>query len=413
MAGRPPTPIGLIGRISTKDISPDGADTPVWAAECRIRDADGVSRRVRARGRSRSAAETALKKAVAQRQQDAGVTLTGATKLRVAAEQWLAQCRERVDADNMAPRTLDKYESVWRLHLAGPLGELRLREATTARCEGWQVALRRRVSAEETRSARAVLSGILGYAARMDAIATNPVRDLSRIPGQRTRQPRQMTVDEIGRWLEWLDTHASEDPAAAKKRKTVPRPRTAEDTATLIAARALGDITRLQLATGARIGEVMAVGWDEVDLQAGTVDLCWHMVRVKGEGLQRMSGRKRGAGLALELPSWAVEMLMRRRVDSAGGTPVFPDELGNWRDHNQVMRWLRWERDAAGFPWLTSRVYRQTVITYLDSAGLPTREIADQAGHAAIAQTQQYMQRRASNTRAAEALEQILGGPAR
>src|SRR5207253_2731237 len=114
---------------------------------------DGVSRRVRARGKSRSAAETALKQRVAQRQHAAGGTaLTGASRLREAAQRWLQQCRELVDADDLAPRTLEKYESVWRLRVAPGLGQLRLREATTARCEAWQVALRRQVSAEETRS---------------------------------------------------------------------------------------------------------------------------------------------------------------------------------------------------------------------------------------------------------------------
>jgi integrase len=41
----------------------------------------------------------------------------------------------------------------------------------------------------------------------------------------------------------------------------------------------LADLTLLMLATGCRIGEALAVGWDE-DLNAGTVDVRWHLVRV-------------------------------------------------------------------------------------------------------------------------------------
>jgi hypothetical protein len=44
----------------------------------------------------------------------------------------------------------------------------------------------------------------------------------------------------------------------------------------------------------------------------------------------------------------------------------------------------------------------------LGEAGLSTREVANQVGHARIGQTQDYMARRIASERAAEA----LGGPA-
>jgi integrase len=213
-----------------------------------------------------------------------------------------------------------------------------------------------------------------------------------------------MTPQERAAWLAWLDTHVADDPTRPRK----VAPRTAEQTADLIASRALGDITRVMLATGARVGEVMALGWDDVDLEAGTVHLRHHLVRVKGEGLRRAPGTKRGDGRMLRLPSWAIDVLMRRRVSSEGATPVFPDELGGWRDPNQVMRWIRWSRDEAGFGWLTSHVFRQTVITILDEAGLSTRTVADQVGHAQISQTQSYMARRVASDAAAAALEDLL-----
>ncbi|MEN3302543.1 MAG: hypothetical protein V7633_4601, partial [Pseudonocardia sp.] len=92
---------------------------------------------------------------------------------------------------------------------------------------------------------------------------------------------------------------------------------------------------------------------------------------------------------------------------SEGATPVFPDTNGGWRDPNLVMRWLRWSRDEAGFGWVTSHVFRQTVITVLDEAGLSTREVADQAGHSPIGQTQDYMARGIASERAAEVLEDL------
>ena len=400
MAGRPPTPIGQHGKISTQQLGPK-----LWEARCRVRDPDGVSRRVKARGQSRSGAENALKRALAARRHNAGSQLTGASKVAAAGELWLEQLQAMVAAGDRAPRTFETYMSAWRLHVDPGLGEVRLREATTAACEAWLVALRKRVGPSMCRTARAVLSGVLGYAARMDAIPANPVRDLSPIPGAggRSRKPRALTREERAAWLEWMDTHVAHDPKRPR------RPELARDRESVIASRALGDVTRLMLATGCRIGEAMALSWDEVDLDAGTVTIAWHLVRVKGEGIVRMEGAKSEAGnRVLRLPRWAVDMLMRRRVDPLSGYPVFPDVLGGWRDPNLVMRWLRWSRDEAGFGWVTSHNFRMTVISVLDEAGLVTREVADQVGHARITQTQSYMERRVASDRAAQALEDLL-----
>jgi integrase len=254
-------------------------------------------------------------------------------------------------------------------------------------------------------TARAVLSGVLGYAARMDAIPANPVRDLSPIAGagSRVRKPRAMTADERERWLAWLDAHVAHDPKLPR------RPELHRHAPDVIASRALGDVTRLMLGTGCRIGEAMALSWDEVNLDEGTVAIRWHLVRVRGRGLVRLEGAKSDAGdRVLRLPAKALDMLVRRRVDPRSAYPVFPDELGGWRDPNLVARWLRWSRQEAGFEWLTSHAFRQTVISVLDDAGLSTREVADQAGHARITQTQDYMQRRVASERAAEVLNRLL-----
>jgi integrase len=118
------------------------------------------------------------------------------------------------------------------------------------------------------------------------------------------------------------------------------------------------------LATGLRIGEALAVTWSDVDLDAGTVEVDWKLQRIKGEGLRRV-----------------------QRLTS--------------RD-------LREARDAAGFGWVTSHVFRKTCATILDEAGLSARDVADQLGHAMPSMTQDvYMGRKIANLRAAAALEAL------
>lgn len=402
MAGRSPLPIGTYGRITTRLVS---GSPPVHEATTYYRDPDGVTRRVKARGTSRTAAELQLKGRIAQRRHNAGTQLTAASKVSDAAEAWLRTIRAQVEAGDKAPGTLANYQSVWRLHVAPALGSVRLREATAARCEAWMLKLRENVGPALCVTARAVLSAILGYAARMDAITTNPVRDISPIAGAgcRKRKPRALTAEQRRELLDWLDNNVAHDPRKARQ------PNLWHNKDEVIASRALGDIARFQLATGARIGEVMGLSWDEVDFEAGTVAISWHVVHVTRQGVVRRSGTKTKTGdRVLALPSWALSMLLDRRVNSGGAYPVFPSETGQWRDPGQILRWMRWSCAEAGIEWAGSHVFRQTVITELDKAGMTTRVIADVAGHAKLTQTQSYMARNVVGAGAAEALENII-----
>ena len=83
MAGRPPLRIGQHGKISRRYIG-DG----VWEAQCRYRDTDGVTRRVRRVGppdeydRRGKLAEDALIEALSQRRPPSGATQRSASTLR-------------------------------------------------------------------------------------------------------------------------------------------------------------------------------------------------------------------------------------------------------------------------------------------------------------------------------------------
>lgn len=379
--GRQPLPIGAHGNIKTTPIGPK-----LWLARCRYRDPDGVTRQVKRTGRSKSAAENELRKALTERKRTAGATITGDSRLADAATKWFAQRRAEVDGGDLAPTTLAVYESAWTLYVQPALGQVRLREFTVALCEDWIVNLRRRKGPSATKSARTVLSGILGYAARLGAIHANPVRDLSRIPGGKKQPVRALTAEERRQWLEAMEA----DEKAA--RWDIP------------------DLTRFMLATGCRVGEALAVSWDEVDFDQATVNIRFRLVPVKGEGIRRVKGAKSVAGeRVLQLPRWCVDMLMRRRIDPMSGYPVFPDGLGGWRWPTNVLKVLRQARDDAGFSWVTSHVFRKTTLTVLDEAGLSARVIADQAGHSDPSMTQRaYMGRKIASEQAAQALEDLL-----
>jgi integrase len=76
------------------------------------------------------------------------------------------------------------------------------------------------------------------------------------------------------------------------------------------------------------------------------------------------------------------------------------------RDPSNTQADLRRVFADAGYPWVTSHVYRKTVATLMDAAGLTARQAADQLGHAKVSMTQDnYFGRMNGPTGAAGVLE--------
>ena len=142
----------------------------------------------------------------------------------------------------------------------------------------------------------------MGLAVRRGAVAVNPVREVENIGSQSVRAPRALTTSERIALVEQLRA----DEAARR--------------------RDLPDLVFFLLATGARIGEALAVVWSDVDLEGGTVSITSTLIRVKGEGLLRKPTKTRTGERVLGLPLSAVAVLRRRFMTGARlDQPVFPD----------------------------------------------------------------------------------------
>ena len=379
---RPPLPIGSHGKIK---VWQEGS---TFVARAKFRDSDGLVRPVKRNGKSRAAAERALKAALAERRAPiAGAGVTPDTRLSKVAELWFVELEGAVDDGHRSPGTLGVYRSIYRCHVEPRLGALRVCEATTPVVDRAISAIKQK-SPSRARTAKVVASQIMGYAARQGAVTVNPVREVGRIDDRPKQPPRALSEQEREQWLAAVDAHH--------------RARLWD----------LPDLTRIMLATGCRIGEALAIGWSEVDLDAGTVDVCWHLVRRTGVGLLRLSSTKSGkkGERVVPLSSWAVEMLRRRRsLIGQSVEAVFPDSIGGWRDPSNVRRVWRQVRDDAEMHGLVSHTLRKTVASYLDDNEVSTRKISDQLGHSKVSMTQdRYLGRRLTDRQTADVLEGIV-----
>ncbi|MFC5996896.1 tyrosine-type recombinase/integrase [Pseudonocardia hispaniensis] len=357
-----------------------------WLAVTWVRDADGRRRQVKRVGTSKQDALTSLQHALDTRPGFGGSDLSGDSPLREVAARWMADIDAQVAAGDRAPNTARVYRGVVRRHVTPALGELRAREATVTRLDGFLQLIRAHHGVALTKTVRTVLNGILGYAVRHGLIPTNPMRDVGRIKGDAKKPARALTDVERERWLAAMDA----DEIAVRHD--------------------LPDLTRIMLATGCRIGEVLALDWAAINFDDKTVAVDWTVVRLeRGGGLVRTATKTAAGRRTLHLPGWAVDVLAARRNRGRGSGPVFPNRDGGWRDPSNTSRSLRQARARGGFGWVTSHVFRKTVASVLHDSGLTGREIADQLGHANLRTLEHYIGRRAVGEAAALALEASFG----
>ncbi len=373
--GRPPLDLGTHGAIRLyPHPHPDGSQ---WRATTKFRGHDGVTRPISRIGKSKAAAERALKAAIARHQPAGHGALTGATRFADAAQVWLDEI-----ARLRRGTTHDTYRRYLQHRVLPALGALQLREITVPVVHRYLRALEVELKPNTVRGCRKVVSGVLGLAVQHGALPTNPVRDAGRIEGSPS-VARALTRAERVEFFARIDA----DPAARE--------------------RDLPDLFRYLLGTGVRIGEALGLQWGRVDLDERVVVHGATLVPVSGKGLVLNRPKSDAGWRVVPLPDFVAMMLHARRpADADPAAPVFPNTLGRWRDPAGTQTAIRAARKKAGFEWLTSHVFRKTAITIMDEQRLTPREIGGHVGHARPSITQDtYMDRRLTGRATADALE--------
>ena len=289
--GRPPTSLGTWGTIRTTRVR-EG----VYRARTRIRDKDGVTREVTATGTTIAATERALREKLVDRATPTQQAITADTTIATLAALWLTFLR---DEGRIEATTINEYERVLNKVVIPELGGLRLREVTTSRLDLFLVRLRA-TSASRQRKTKVVMGAMLGMAVRHDALTVNPVHQTSRIHRERA-ETRSLTLEDLTTVREALRAWT------AKQR---PGPKASSD---------MADIIDLMLATGARIGEILAARWVDVALDA-TRPNPHHQRHHQDRAGQRhipqaepQVGRQREDGLNRTSPSQCSNAVLRQR----------------------------------------------------------------------------------------------------
>jgi integrase len=331
------------------------------------RGPDGKRQRRSYYGRTRKEVADKLKVALVA-QKEGRLPSTGTATLGKYLQAWL---RTREASGRIRPSTLLFYRQKIEHDVIPALGTVRLDRLTRLDVDRLLSALRSRgLSARSVAHVRSILRGALAPAVRDGLLHRNVAAD---------SEPPALSAA--------ADTKRGLDP---------------NESARLIAVAEqdrLGGLVILTLATGLRMGEVLGLRWQDVDLDAGIIQVR-HAVQRQHGTLVLVEPKTERSRRIVKVPTVALDALKRQRTiwlkDQllAGGTwagsiatdpgpddHAFTSRIGGMLSPDSARHGFERMLRNAGLPHMRFHDLRHSAATLLLVAGVPVRTVADVLGH--------------------------------
>jgi integrase len=330
----------------------------LYMARYTVQTATGAKRKA-LYGKTRQEVSEKLSKALADR--DGGLTFD-AENLAVSGylDRWL---RDSVKG-SVRERTYKSYEQQVRRYLKPYLGRIKLRKLSPMHVQGMYRQMQDRgLSARTVQYSHAVLHRALKQARRWGIVGRNVTEDVD-TPQVKREEIQPLNPDQTRALLKAAEGNRLE--------------------ALYIVA----------VHTGMRPGEMLALKWDDVNLDSGILQV--NRALTGGEFTAPKTARSRRW---IKLTASGVKALrvhrkrqLEERMQRAGFWQdynlVFPSSVGTPLSHRNVVRSFKAVLNRAGLP-KTVRLYdlRHTCATLLLSRNVHPKYVQELLGHASIALT--------------------------
>ncbi|BBF93426.1 site-specific integrase [Blastochloris tepida] len=293
------------------------------------------------------------------------------------------------------PRTVELYDSYFRLHVIPTLGTRKARDVTHA-----DVArLHRKLGAEKPVTANRVvmlLSGLFTWAGKAGEVEHdfNPARGIEKF--RETAKERFLSTEELAALGAALAEAEGEGIPWGDSKPTAKHGRKEENRRSVFGPHAVAAI-RLLLLTGARLREVLHLRWEHVDTERGLLLLP-----------DSKTGKKT---IVLGAPALAVLDALPRL-----GAYVVPGSNPDRPRHDLHKVWAAVCR-RAGLEGVRIHDLRHTHASYGAGAGMSLQIIGRLLGHSQPSTTQRYAHladdplRRAANTIGGQIVAALAGQP--
>jgi integrase len=347
--------------------------------------------------RTKKLAEAARVELLAQRQHGAYVD---PSKLTVAG--LFDRVFDYLESIGRDARTVERHRELARLHVVPYLGGMRLQQLAPVHLSELYARLLREgrrdgrpggLAPRTVGHVHRTVHRALRQAVRWQLLARNPASDLE-LPTVPKSEMVTLTREQARALL-----------GAAKARPL------------------MYWLVLLGVATGARLGELLALRWADVDLDAGAVRV-GRSRRIVGGRMEVKPPKTEAGERTVALGPAAVVALKRLRVEQAGRRLVLGGDYDAGADlvickpdgrpyrPDSVSTMFRKFADAVGLP-RTVHVHtlRHSAASFLAAAGVPASDIAAQLGHAdggALALRVYVHPLQENRRRAAEHLDRII-----
>jgi integrase len=279
---------------------------------------------------------------------------------RMTVAEFLDRWERDWCVSNVSPKTAERYSELLRLHVRPHVGSIRVQKLRPVHLTELYGSLATKLAPRTIGHAHRVLHQALSHAVDWAIVATNVA---ARVSGPRVEQ------EEI------------EILAANEMRAILDKAR----------GRPIYQIASLALATGMRRGEVLALRWQDVDMDRGRVTVARSLEQTKA-GLRFKEPKTRYGRRTITLPPSAVADLRGHWKEqqelhlALGAGKIPPDALvfcgigGEPRKPNAVTK--EWQR-TAGMAKVEATFHslRHTHASHLIAAGVDILTISRRLGH--------------------------------
>lgn len=269
---------------------------------------------------------------------------------------WLGSVARRVQPRTVEIRRTDLARVGRRLMNA------KLERITPLLIEKELLAIADDVSADAANKVRATLRACLQEALEHGLIPSNPARSVKRLAHE-VKEPVVWTSEQVRTFIE----------ATGEIITRVGRSRTWQEPATQF-----HPLFYTALTTGARVGELLALDWSDLEGKHLSISKTW-------SGQELKIPKTKSAVRVLTLPADTLEVLKahRERLAFLGvpGGVMFPTIPGNRLWDSNVRRSLRQWSGIAGVPVITPHEMRHTFASMAIAGGMSPVDLARQLGH--------------------------------
>lgn len=284
---------------------------------------------------------------------------------KLSVEQWLQTWLEDFCVD-VKPRTLDKYRSTVKVRIAPHLGKIKLCDLSTHHIQHvYNSFLRgaagfRQLSTKSIRDTHGTLHRALQQAVELDYIKINP-SDCCKLPRIEKTDIRPMETQQIGAFLHAIKGNRYER------------------------------LFTVDLFTGLRMGEILALSWDCIDFDKGTLRVYRQLHQVKGQYFYGTLKNDKPRSLTIA-PS-VLEVLKEQRAQQRlwklaagavwenGEDLVFTDEIGRHLSPNSVRTALHRITDQIGVEGFRFHDLRHSYAVASLQAGDDLKTLQSNLGH--------------------------------